>query len=83
MVLITSKALKIGLKMHLERLKNQKFSTQGKGTPLPLDPNPHSLALWALPNTKYSIDVAHHNLLFRALYGFNYFKKVKSGLKYD
>ena len=38
--LITTKALKSGLKMRLARFKNQKFPTQGKGTSLPLDPHP-------------------------------------------
>ena len=56
--------------MHLERFKMKNFL-------------PAALALWALPHTKYSIDVAYYNLLFRALYGFNYYKKVKSGLKYN
>ena len=75
MVLITSKALKIGLKMHLERLKNQKFSTQGKGTPFPLDPNPHSLALCALAHTTYTIDVPYFNLLYIVLCGFKLLQK--------
>ena len=39
MVWITTKALKSGLKLHLERFKNQKFSYPGKGdTP---SPGPH------------------------------------------
>ena len=32
--------VKSALKMRLRRSKIQKFSTQGKGTPLPLEPHP-------------------------------------------
>ena len=54
--------------MHLERFKIKNFL-------------PAALALWALPHTKYSIHAAFSNLLFRALYGFNYYKWSESGLK--
>ena len=77
MVLIITKVLKNGLKMHLERFKIKKNSTQGKGQPFPWTPSPAALALWALPHTKYSIDVAYSNLLFRALYGLITTKKLK------
>ena len=76
MVLIITKVLKNGLKMHLE-VQNQKISTQGKGQPFPWTPSPAALALWASPHTKYSIDVAYSNLLFRALYGLITTKKLK------
>ena len=70
MVLIITKVLKNGLKMHL-------VSTQGKGQPFPWTPSPAALALRASPQTKYSIDVAYSNLLFRALYGLITTKKLK------
>ena len=59
---------KICLKMHLERLKIKNFLSRERGYPFPWTPTPIALALWALPHTKYSIDVAYYNLLFRALY---------------
>ena len=43
MVWITTIALKSGLKMHVEKLKIRNFPTQGKWTPLRLDPIPCSL----------------------------------------
>ena len=58
-------------------VQNKKFPTQGKGTLLPLDPISAALALWASPHTMYTIDVAYSNLLFRALYGFYYYKRVE------
>ena len=58
-------------------VQNKKFPTQGKGTLLPQDPIPTALALWASPHTMYTIDVAYSNLLFRALYGFDYYKRVE------
>ena len=64
-------------------VENKKFLTQGKVTLLPQDPIPTELALWASPHTMYTIDVAYSNLLFRALYGFDYYKRVESGLKYN
>ena len=64
--------------MRLERtLKIENFPTQEKGTLLPLDPISAALALWASPHTMYTIDVAYSNLLFRALYGFYYYKRVE------
>ena len=51
--------------MHLERFKIKNFL-------------PAALALWALPHTKHAIDVAYSNLLLRALYGFNYYKRVEN-----
>ena len=50
--------------MHLERFKIKNFL-------------PAALTLWALPHTKYAIDVAYSNFLLRALYGFNYYKRVE------
>ena len=51
--------------MHLERFKMKNFL-------------PAALALWALPHTKHAIAVAYSNLLLRALYGFNYYKRVEN-----
>ena len=51
--------------MHLERFKIKNFL-------------PAALTLWALPHTKYAIDVAYSNFLLRALYGFNYYKRVEN-----
>ena len=61
--------------MQLKRFKKQKSPTQGKGTPLSSDHNP--LQPWPFAYAKYPIDVPYFNLLYRALYGFNYYKKIK------
>ena len=66
--------------MQLKRFKKQKSPTQGKGTPLSSDHNP--LQPWPFAYAKYPIDVPYFNLLYRALYSFNYYKKkLKSGRK--
>ena len=68
MVLITTKALKSGLKLRLERFKNQNFFQ-------PWTPSPTALALCALAHTTYTIDVPYFNLLYIALCGFKLLQK--------
>ena len=53
MVLITTKALKSGLKLRLKRFKNQKISFPGKGDALSPGPLPNSLGSSGL--SKYQV----------------------------
>ena len=55
-------------------LKNQKSPTQGKRTPFH---HPNPLQPWPFAYAKYAIDVPYFNLLYRSLYGFNYYKSIK------
>ena len=59
-------------------VKNEKkFLLRESWHPFPWTPSPTALALCALAHTTYTIDVPYFNLLYRALYGFNYNKSIK------
>ena len=75
MVSITTKALKSDLKLRLARFENLKFSYLGKvdiSSPGPYPLQPWPSVPWHI-GTKYAIVVPYFNLLYRALYGFNYY----------
>ena len=86
MVLITSKALKIGLKMHLERFKNQQLPMQGMRTPLLLDPHPlqpSPFGSWHIPSMLLIFSYSNLYLTFHKVLCMVWIATIalKSGLK--